>query len=190
MIVASLLVLSLSSSLPSSLSESPRSATLVSTAAFVGQTALGVVRHVDVVLGQSTDVSSLRRRLTEVIQELRRTEDGWGGVNLALAIAGFTLSAALLPGLVLTLGGIFGVEFLIIGLVCLAVGAGGLVMGIIGATQGLKNQNDVKDTRFRLNKEKRELEEQISAAEQIGTPPPPPPPSSRLLPDPLYLAYR
>lgn len=186
MIVASLLVLSLSSSL----SESPRSATLVSAQAFVGQSALGVVLPVQSVLGQTADVSTLRKRLTEVIQELRRTEDGWGGVNLALAIAGFTLSAALLPGLVLTLGGIFGIEFLIVGLICLAVGAGGLVMGIIGATQGIRNQNDVKDTRFRLNKEKRELEEQIAAAEQMSAPPPPPPPSSRLLPDPLYLAYR
>lgn len=182
MIVASLLVLSLSSSL----SEAPRTATLVSPAAFIGQTALGSGSASALALGQA-DVSSLRRRLTEVIQELRRTEDGWGGINLALAIGGFTLSVALFAALPLMLAGVFDVGFLIAGLICLAVGAGGLVMGIIGATQGIRNQNDVKDTRFRLNKEKRDLEEQISAAEQLNAPPPPPPPSSQLLPDPLLL---
>lgn len=134
---------------------------------------------------------AIRQRIIELNREINGIETtGWGAGNVALAIVGFTLSSGILIGLVMVAAGVFDAALLIAGLVVTAVGILGLVLGIIASTNGTKNSFEAKEIKGALNKEKRQLTEQLQMMENDASdvpappPPPPPPPSAMRAPQP------
>lgn len=122
---------------------------------------------------------AIKTRLIQLDREIGGIEsDGWGAVNVALAATGIVLSLAIFPGLGLLLGGLvfYDTVALVVGILLTLVGVGGIVLTIIASLNGTKNSFEAKERKGKLNKERRELLEELNELDSGGAAPPPPPP--------------